>query len=49
MEICSFCLIGELKLIAADGVWTVEHFQCPVCDSTYGVEVDIEFTPEFEV
>jgi hypothetical protein len=49
MEICEHCNTGELKLVAADPPWTVEHFICPVCDSTYAVEYDLVFEPEFEV
>lgn len=42
MELCDFCEVGELELVEADPPWTVEHYICPVCDSTYNVEYIIE-------
>lgn len=48
-EICDFCKTGELEFVKADEPWSAEHFICPICDSTYNVEVDIVFEPEFEV
>lgn len=46
MEICDFCEVGELKFVEADEPWTAEHFICPVCDSTYNVEYEVEFEME---
>lgn len=43
MELCEFCEMGELKLVEANPPWTTTHFQCPVCDSTYSAEIEIEF------
>lgn len=49
MEICDFCEVGELEFVEANPPWQAEHFICPVCDSTYRVEIDIVFEAEFEV
>lgn len=49
MEICDFCEVGELELVDADPPRTLAHFQCPVCDSTYNVEYDLEVEFELEM
>jgi transposase-like protein len=49
MAICTFCNLSELKLVGADPPWTVTHFICPTCDSTYNVEFDIEVEVEFDL
>ena len=49
MEICDFCGVGELKFVEANPPYTIAHFQCAVCDSTYGVEYDLEVEFELEM
>jgi hypothetical protein len=47
IDICEFCEAGELKFVEADPPWTAEHYICPICDSTYGVETEIVFESDF--
>ena len=48
-EICDHCKMGELQYVEEDPPWHTEHFICPVCDSTYNVEIDIVFEADFEI
>jgi len=48
MELCDFCGVGELKYVEAVEPTIAEHFICPVCDSTYAVEYDLEVEFELE-
>ena len=38
---------GTLNLVPADPPWTIEHFQCSICDGTFNVIYDIVFEQEF--
>ena len=38
--ICSHCGKAEVEFIQASFDFTIDHWQCPICDSTY---CDFEF------
>jgi len=46
MELCDYCLDGELVFVEANLPWSLAHYQCKICNSTYDTEYDIEV--EFE-
>ncbi len=37
---CSFCKLGTLKIIPADEPYSLEHLECPECDSTFNLDND---------
>lgn len=36
--VCPYCKEAKLKVIDADPPWTIEHYQCPKCDSTFNID-----------
>ena len=49
MDECDFCGYGELNFVEECLPYSVEHFICPVCDSTYAVEYEYEIEYEENV
>ena len=35
---CEHCREGVLEQVKGDAPWSVDHLQCPLCDSTYNKE-----------
>lgn len=41
-DLCAFCKEGELEEIKGDAPYTIDHLQCPRCDSTFNKEAEEE-------
>lgn len=38
---CDHCKKGKLKVIQGNYPYTINHFQCPKCDSTYNISSEM--------
>jgi hypothetical protein len=39
--LCPHCKQADVEIVKGDAPWTIDHWQCPSCDSTYA---DTEFS-----
>ena len=43
---CDYCGAPYVNLVEADGFWSGKHWQCEMCDSTFGIDIYDEETDD---